>query len=226
MSLLRSAIAVPARAIVVDRGSVWSIDLARLALRRIPLAAAAAPSAPSVAVPRARHPRRWAIVGAALLLSGAAATWIALPDASPTHGVPRRPGVIVRPNSVAEFDDGAGAIVTDVPVGTSPGPVAVDGGYVWVADTAQHTVSAISETGTEPATTYGLPTAPSSLTPGPGVVWVSLGYDGRLARILIASNESTTPFFPDRPVRGLVAASARGTALWVATAGHVRGSGV
>jgi hypothetical protein len=67
-------------------------------------------------------------------------------------------------------------------------------------------------------TTYGLPTAPRSLTPGLGVVWIGLGYDGRLAQILIASQELTTPFYPDRPVHGLVAAATRGTALWVATA--------
>lgn len=161
--------------------------------------------------------RRWTIVGIALALTSGTATWAALSGTSGRHGIALRPGVAIRADSVAEFDDGADALLADVPVGAAPGPITVDGGYVWVAQTAQHTVTAISEKEAQPATTYGLPIGPTRLSPGPGAVWVSLGFDGRLARILIASQERTSPFFPDGPIHGFIATVATGGTLWVAT---------
>jgi hypothetical protein len=170
---------------------------------------------PSQHGPKRRHRRYWAIAATAVAVSAAAAAAVVLSD-NPRHVALQR-GVVLRPDSVAEFDANTGAITADIPVGAQPGLITVDGGYAWIASDTQHTITAISTAASHAATTYGLPTTASSLTPGPGEVWVGLGFDGRLARILIASQELTTPFFPTRPVHGLVAATTSGTNLWVAT---------
>jgi ABC-type transport system substrate-binding protein/DNA-binding beta-propeller fold protein YncE/tRNA A-37 threonylcarbamoyl transferase component Bud32 len=76
-----------------------------------------------------------AVVGVALVVAAVVVTRIAAtgPDYLTS----------VAPNSVGAIDAGAVRIVAQVPLGPRPGAIASGGGYLWVADAAEGTVSRI-----------------------------------------------------------------------------------
>jgi YVTN family beta-propeller protein len=80
-------------------------------------------------------------------LAGVAGAAVALLAAAVVLAVVQRAGpdylTSVEPNSIAVVDADAGGIVSQVPLGVRPGAIASGGGYLWVADAAEGTVSRI-----------------------------------------------------------------------------------
>jgi DNA-binding SARP family transcriptional activator len=178
---------------------------------------AMAPARPPTALRR----HRWAGVAAALvLLAGGTAGAIALADhhtsANHTTGAVRH----VVANTVVSLDADTGAVLAATAVGHDPGPIAISKDSVWTASGDDRTVTRLSLKTGQALANYGLSTGPIALTAGADTVWVSDGFDGTLSRILIDADQLTQPFYPDRKVSGLVAASLAGNDLWVAIANH------
>jgi streptogramin lyase len=87
------------------------------------------------------------------------------------------PRVALRPNTVAVMSPATHTVVADVTVGDSPGSVVAGFGAVWVANTADATITRIDARTLHPHD-YGVPIAPSDLAAGPGHIYVYDRSDG------------------------------------------------
>jgi DNA-binding SARP family transcriptional activator len=166
----------------------------------------------------ASRPRgRAVLVGAAVVVVAGLAVGAALIRRDGGSPAPAASTHIIESDSVAVIS-ASGDAVADLPVGSSPGAVAVTPGHLWVGDIGDHTISEFALPSGRLLKTYGLPDSPVSLTPLGDQVWVGNGFGGTLSRILVPDQQLTAPFFPQRPVAGLVATAASLNGLWVGLA--------
>jgi hypothetical protein len=89
-----------------------------------------------------RRRRRWRLliaVGAALLIAGAVSAIVATFGHSSAVKL-----VAVKPHSVAVIDPRENAVVSDIPTGGYPGPLAADSNYVYASNIGDATVSRIA----------------------------------------------------------------------------------
>jgi DNA-binding SARP family transcriptional activator len=109
-------------------------ELEQAILRQDPaLGAPAAPPLPVVSALR----RRWKLSTALALLSGSLAVGLTLGLSGGTKTL------VVKPHSVAVIDPAKNELVTDIPVGGYPGPLAPDDTYVYVGNIGDATLSRI-----------------------------------------------------------------------------------
>jgi DNA-binding SARP family transcriptional activator/DNA-binding beta-propeller fold protein YncE len=113
-------------------------ELEQAILRQDP-ALGGTPAAPSLVVSRTR--RRWPLIAAitALVVAGAVSAAIATLEHSSAVKL-----VAVKPHSVAVIDPKRNAVVSDIPTGGYPGPLAADDIYVYVCNIGDATVSRIA----------------------------------------------------------------------------------
>ena len=90
--------------------------------------------------------------------------------------------VTVKPNSVGLIDPKTNKVVEQIGVGSQPGPIADSGSSVWVANTADRTLSQID---TRTHAVHGVPLSetPTGIAVGAGAVWVASGRSGSLTRV-------------------------------------------
>jgi YVTN family beta-propeller protein len=100
--------------------------------------------------------------------------------------------VAVARNSVAVIDPRSGRIVGDVRVGAQPRGIAVGAGGVWVANTADETVTGIDPDTLRPFKTYGVGGAPLDIAIRDEILWVALDGEKAVARIDVRSQAIQT----------------------------------
>jgi streptogramin lyase len=149
--------------------------------------------------------RRWRRLLAAALIGvvvAAAVTSVFVFGGSGSDGTGSRPAdASARLNSVAVIDPQTGAMVADVPVGESPGPIAVSSGAVWVGNQGDETVSRIDPAKRQVVKTIGLGSSITALAAGEGSLWVASACEGVVQRIDPSTNEvanNTIRFGPRR----------------------------
>ena len=95
----------------------------------------------------------------------------------------------VSPNAVGVIDADSGGVVSEVPVGGSPGEVAAGLGAVWVTNANDNTVSRIDPTTNQVVQTIKVGGGPTGIAVGAGAVWVANGLDGTVSRIDPTTNQ-------------------------------------
>jgi DNA-binding SARP family transcriptional activator/streptogramin lyase len=173
----------------------------------------AAPDARLPSPARRAHRRRAIAAVATLLIAGGAAVGVVLTRSG--SGAPPPFAGRTSPNSVAVVNARTLTLVSDVPVGADPGPIAIGSGAVWVGNIDDHTVTELSQSAARVLKTYGLSDAPSSLTPSGDQIWIGNSFAGTLSRILVPYQQLSAPFYPGRAIGGLLALAAAGPNLWV-----------
>ena len=158
---------------------------------------------------------RPAIVVVASLAALAMVVFASRLGASPPRQGSEASPVLAAADSVAAFDPAANALVSDLPAGQAPGPIAAMGGNVWVGSGDDHTIARIDLASGRIVHTNGLAAAPTSLTAADGSVWIANGFLGTMSRILAPYDQLSAPFFPDREIPGLLAIDASNGDLWV-----------
>jgi YVTN family beta-propeller protein len=174
-------------------------------------------SVPTVTQPLRRRPAwRWLLlVPVAVLLAAGLAILLATRNGG---------GAQVPPNSVAVIDPGANKVVTSVAVGVNPDAVTVGRGSVWVANTADETVSRIDARTRRLVRTIPVGEYPSDVATAAGSAWVALGGPQQVRRIDLTRNEADEVLLMPRPTPGFTPMCTRlgmsvatgGGALWVA----------
>ena len=92
--------------------------------------------------------------------------------------------VTVPPNSVAVIDAKTNELVTTVPVGIRPGPIAAGGGFVWVGNLQDRNLSKLGAGRARVVRTIPLDNrTPTGLAVGADAVWVAHGRLGQLSRV-------------------------------------------
>ena len=144
--------------------------------------------APRSRVPRARPesrlPRARVLIGAGgvILLAAAIAAAISVLQGDDAQ-------LLAGPNSVAAIDVSSGSVRSAIPVGASPGGVAVGEGAVWVANTGDGTVSRVDPDAGVVRQTIRVGKGPVAVAAGGGAVWVANGVESSVSRIDPATNE-------------------------------------
>ena len=130
--------------------------------------------------------RRWvvAIAGIALVTGIASAVGFLSADGASDP-------IWNSPNAVGVIDPTSNRVVAEVPVGAGPGPLAVGGGALWVANVQDETLSRV-----DPVTRTALRTVPASGIPadvafGGGALWTFLSRDDAFTRLDPAFNETS-----------------------------------
>jgi YVTN family beta-propeller protein len=163
--------------------------------------------------PSARPPRRLALLGlaGAVLLTGAAFGVVHAFDGSTSP-------IVVTPNSVAVIDPGGNRVVKVLPVGNTPRGVAVGRDYVWVANSADGTVSQIDIEKLQLVKTIGIGAQATDLVEAHGRVWVTTGIDNGVVPIEARSGgvHETIRLSKD-PTASAFAVTAGAGVLWVAS---------
>jgi serine/threonine-protein kinase len=162
----------------------------------------APPSPPGSTTPPRRSSRRWIGIAAAVTVVALIAGVLVVatqggssPKGPPTPSAPTTvssghpsggqsgstpatnasetpPGLPIKVNTVFRMDPATGAVVASYPVGSNPQELAVSGGFVWVVNQDDVTISQIDMKGGSVATHGGIP-GPCGLSPAPdGGVWV------------------------------------------------------
>ena len=90
--------------------------------------------------------------------------------------------LVAKPDSLAVVDPGRNRLVAVVPVGSTPRGVAV-GGSVWVANSADGTVSQVDSHTLEVVRTVGIGAQATDIATGAGGVWVATGSDNTLVQM-------------------------------------------
>ena len=163
--------------------------------------------------PSARPPRRLALLGlaGAMLLTGAAFGVVHAFDGSTTP-------IVVTPNSVAVIDPGRNRVVKVLPVGNTPRGVAVGRDYVWVANSADGTVSQIDLGKLQLVKTIGIGAQATDLVEAHGRVWVTTGIDNSVVPIEARSGGvHETIRLSNDPTASAFAVVAGAGVLWVAS---------
>ena len=135
------------------------------------------PSRPRRAAPQRRGPRKLLVFGvvAAALVAAAA---FGLSRAFSGSAAP-----VVQQNSLVVVDPSRNRIVGVVPVGHTPRGVAVGRDYVWVANSADGTISQIGKKSLKTVQTIGLGEQATDLVESAGSVWVATGIDDTLVQL-------------------------------------------
>jgi DNA-binding SARP family transcriptional activator/streptogramin lyase len=174
----------------------------------------AQPRLPRIGAPPKRR-RRWFVIAvvAALLVAGATAGVIL------ATGEKSRP-LVAAANSLAGVDPSSNQVVSVTPVGSAPRGVAVSTNRVWVANSADGTVSEYDANSLKLIQTIGIGAQATDLVEAGGSMWVATGIDnslvkidertgGRLATIALPSADAAT-----------AEVAAGDGALWVISGGH------
>ena len=135
------------------------------------------PSRPRRTAPQRRGPRKllvFGVVGAALVAAAA----FGLSRAFSGSTTP-----VVHQNSLVVVDPSRNRIVDVVPVGHTPRGVAVGRDYVWVANSADGTISQIGKKSLSIVQTIGLGEQATDLVESAGSVWVATGIDNTLVQL-------------------------------------------
>ena len=125
--------------------------------------------------------------------------------------------LVAKPNSLAVVDPGRNRLVAVVPVGTTPRGVAV-GGSVWVANSADGTVSQVDSHTLEVVQTVGIGAQATDIATGAGGVWVATGSDNTLVQMHPRTGAvlATLPLPPEKDAPTTASAVAVGEgAVWV-----------
>jgi YVTN family beta-propeller protein len=101
---------------------------------------------------------------------------------------------LVAPNSVVVIDPERNAVADVIRVGAEPGPIAVGGGSVWVANVAEQTISRIEAATREVVATIGIGVEPSGLYLASDSLWIAAGRSGALLRVDTSSNRVAARF--------------------------------
>jgi YVTN family beta-propeller protein len=174
----------------------------------------AQPRPPRAGAPPQRRRRWFAIaVVAALLVAGATAGVILATEGN------SRP-LVATANSLAGVDPSSNRVVSVTPVGSAPRGVAVSTNRVWVANSADATVSVFDADSLEPIQTIGIGADATELVEAGGSIWVATGIDNSLVKIdeLTGGRLGTLALPPADAATAGVAAGAG--ALWVISGGH------
>ena len=134
------------------------------ALATTPLAGAAAP-------PPSRRRRLAGVAIAALAVAVVGAALVALRDEPPRAAQARQ--VVVGPDSLVEIDPATNRVVSAVRVGSGPDSIAATEDAIWVANTADRTVSRIDLATRESRVVGGVPVAHQLVSGLNGDVWLS-----------------------------------------------------
>jgi serine/threonine-protein kinase len=138
-----------------------------------------APPAPPPEPPApGRRRTAMVLVAAAIVVAaiGAAAFLLTRDSAGGLSEVP--------PNYVGVIDPKSNEVMTAVPVGIRPGPLAVGAGSVWVANLGDRNLTRIDVVQRAPAGDVSLgDRTPTALAFGAGAVWVAHGLRGELSRV-------------------------------------------
>jgi YVTN family beta-propeller protein len=155
----------------------------------------------------ARPTIRIAFVSAAVLLVVAAAVSLGLIFALDEDSAP----LIAKRNSLVAIDPSRNRIVHVTEVGADPRGVAVGGSNVWVANSADGTVSRVDGKTLRVVQTIGIGAQATELVTAAGALWVATGIDNTLVKI-------------DARTGGLLATvslpPAIDAAAWAVAAGH------
>jgi len=117
---------------------------------------------------RRLHSRRWQLAVAALVIVAASAAAAILATAG--GGAPPR----VVPNSLVQLDPRTGRVVSVVPVGVEPGPIAVTPSAIWTANHGDRTISRYDLRTHTVQSRGGFPNQPFDIVAdADGNVWVS-----------------------------------------------------
>jgi len=90
---------------------------------------------------------------------------------------------VARPNSVAVIDPQTNKVVATIPTGAGPEAVDVGGGFAWIANVDEKTLSQIDVRTRTLKQNIRLPATPTGLAYGFGAVWVAHGLLGTLSRV-------------------------------------------
>jgi DNA-binding SARP family transcriptional activator/DNA-binding beta-propeller fold protein YncE len=128
---------------------------------------------------RVRPTRRrllWIAVGAAAVVAAATVGLVY------AFGDSAKP-IVIKPNSVVAVDPDGNRVVGFASVGASPRGVAVTNDSVWVANSADGTVSRIDADTLAPMQTIGIAAQATELVGQGGAVWVATGIDNTLVKL-------------------------------------------
>ena len=134
--------------------------------------------------------------------------------------------VHVAANSVAVIDPSSRRLITAVPVGTRPGPLAQAAGSVWVANLDDNTISGIDATSQERGATFTPGPPISGMTAAGKSLWIS-GASAELAKVdpTVQAVTKLTPIGVYSPAPGSVDAprpiAAGASSVWVGQPGAV-----
>lgn len=137
----------------------------------------AGPSRPRRTAPQPRRPQKFLLAGVVAAALVAAAVF-GLSRAFSGSTTP-----VVRVNSLVVVDPRGNRIVDVVPVGQTPRGVAVGRDYIWVANSADGTVSQIGKKSLSTVQTIGLGEQATDLVESDGSVWVATGIDDNLVQL-------------------------------------------
>jgi YVTN family beta-propeller protein len=153
-------------------------ELERKILTQDPALAPPTPRRRSAPPATARPRRRIALVGlaAAAVIAGTAFGLVQVfgGDSGP---------LFATPNSLAVIDPGRNQLVKVIPVGNTPRGVAVGREFVWVANSAEGTLTQIDAKTLEFVTTIGIGAQASDLVEANGALWVATGLDNGLVHL-------------------------------------------
>ena len=93
------------------------------------------------------------------------------------------PGCICKPGIVAKIDTKSNKVVANITVGINPSGVAVSGGFVWVVNEGDNTVTKIDPQTNQLVRTITVGGGPLGVGVGESAVWIANNQDGTLARI-------------------------------------------
>jgi YVTN family beta-propeller protein len=160
-----------------------------------------------------RPPRRLALLGlaGAVILAGAAFGLVQAFGGSTTP-------IVATPNSLAVIDPGRNRVVNVLPVGNTPRGVAVGRDSVWVANSADGTVSQIDIDKLRVIKTIGIGAQATDLVEANGRVWVATGIDNSVVPIDARSGGVHESIHLSKdPTASAFAVTAGAGALWVAS---------
>jgi YVTN family beta-propeller protein len=157
---------------------------------------------------RARR-RRIALIATPILVVAAAGVAVFLITRPP----PSLAGV--KPNSAGLIDAASGRIVAEVAIGIRPDAIAFGEGAIWVANTADDTVSRIDPLTRAVVQTIDVGSGPSGIATGFGSVWVANSDDRTVSRISAQTNRVIQPI---NVGNGPTAVATGAGAVWVTNA--------
>ncbi|MEO6059330.1 MAG: ABC transporter substrate-binding protein, partial [Candidatus Limnocylindria bacterium] len=121
----------------------------------------------------------------------------------------------VAENSIGVIDPERNEVIGQIPVGTRPGGIAVEGGYAWVTNTGADTVSQIDLATYAVIDGIDVGRQPKGIAVAEGSVWVANSGDRTVSRINVATGRVVADITVGN---GPTAIAAAGSSLWVANA--------
>jgi YVTN family beta-propeller protein len=131
-----------------------------------------------VGTPPGRRRLAFVLAFGAVVTAAVVATVVLLTDGGPDSAVARVPA-----DSVGIFQPADGRLTGQIPVGGSPGAVAVGNGSIWVANVDAHSVSRVDPVKQVVIQSIQVGNGPAGIAFGGGFAWVTNGLDGTVSRI-------------------------------------------